>query len=310
MRPSGAVLDRRAGSGARDAYNRPSPAAAAVDSLLSLPDDQLDYAYAKVTLDTLVDPATDVSAVMLELDHWVEQARLVAGPVAAGGEMLGALRTLIYEPGPWNDHRPFAYDHSDPLGQSLPGRLLANYLATRRGNCVSMPILFLILADRLGLNMALATAPLHVFCRYTDASGRVVNLETTSGAHPTRDEWFRQKMPMTDRAIANGIYMRTLSRRESVALMAHAVVEHLIADRRHAEAVEVAAIILRRNPRDAYAMVKQGTAYAHMIDAEFVNKYPMPFLIPAYLRPRYDLLDGKNQSLFEAAKALGWEPVD
>lgn len=54
-----------------------------------------------------------------------------------------------------------------------------------------MPILFLILGDRLGLDMALASAPLHMFVRWRDSSGRTLSLETTSGAHPARDAWFR-----------------------------------------------------------------------------------------------------------------------
>ena len=45
------------------------------------------------------------------------------------------------------------------------------------------------------------------------ASGRIFNLETTSGAHVTRDEWYRSNLPMTDAALRNGLYMRPLSRR-------------------------------------------------------------------------------------------------
>lgn len=36
-------------------------------------------------------------------------------------------------------------------------KLLSRYLDSRRGDCVSMPILFLILADRLGLDVSLST---------------------------------------------------------------------------------------------------------------------------------------------------------
>jgi hypothetical protein len=38
------------------------------------------------------------------------------------------------------------------------------------------------------------------------------NPETTSGAYPARDVYIRQNMPMTDQAIANGIYMKTLQK--------------------------------------------------------------------------------------------------
>jgi hypothetical protein len=133
---------------------------------------------------------------------------------------LSALRRVIYESGAWNGGRPFAYDHADPLGQNVRNKLIATYLATRRGNCVSMPVLVLIVGERMGLNLALSTAPLHIFLRHTEESGREINLEATSGAHPARTLWYRQNLPMTDRAIESGLYMRTLSRWEAVAHMA------------------------------------------------------------------------------------------
>ncbi len=103
----------------------------------------------------------------------------------------------------------FAYDQQDPLGLVLKNRLVSTYVQTRKGNCVSMPILFLIVADRMGLNVHLSTAPLHLFVRYTDAQGVDRNLEATSGGHEARTDWYRQNLPMTDKAIASGIYMRT-----------------------------------------------------------------------------------------------------
>lgn len=64
-----------------------------------------------------------------------------------------------------------------------------------------MPMVFLILADWLGLDVTLATAPGHVFLRYRTESGRVINIEATSGGHPARDQRFRERMPMTDLAL-------------------------------------------------------------------------------------------------------------
>jgi hypothetical protein len=71
-----------------------------------------------------------------------------------------------------------------------------------------MPILFLIIADRL--DVALVCAPNHIFVRYAAPDGHVFNLETTSGAHPARLDWFRQEMPMSDRALSSGLYMRSI----------------------------------------------------------------------------------------------------
>lgn len=171
-----------------------------------------------------------------------------------------------------------------------------------------MPILFLLVGERMGLNLALSTAPLHIFIRYTDEAGREINLETTSGGHPARLAWYRQNLPMSDRAIASGLYMRTLTRREAVAHMASTVLDFLMTERRFQEAIAVAEIVLRHYPRDGYTMVKLGTAYGEIMRVEFIQRYPDPAAIPPPLRQRFVMLARGNQAAFEAAEALGWEP--
>lgn len=302
-----AVLAKVQWNGAGVASSTSADLVAALHGILSVEDARLDYSHAKLALDQLIEPADSTAATMAMLDRMEQDARRLAGPSSTPDMLFAALRRLIYEAGSWNDHRPFAYDHADPLGQRIGNKLLSTYLATRRGNCVSMPVLFLILADRLGLDVALSTAPLHVFVRYRSESGQVLNLETTSGAHPARDEWYRRHMPMTDQAIAGGLYMRSLSKREGVALLATTLLEHLMEQRRLDEALAVSRIILRHAPRDGYTMVKQGSVYAKMVEAEFTGKYRVPALIPALSRPRYLTLMHLNRAAFQAAEALGWD---
>ena len=47
-------------------------------------------------------------------------------------------------------------------------------------------------------------------------------------------------------------------------------------ERRYQEAIEVGEIILEHAPRDALTMVKVGTAYANLMNGEFVERYPIP----------------------------------
>ena len=171
-------------------------------------------------------------------------------------------------------------------------------------------MLFLILGTRLGVDLSLAAAPLHLFVRCRIEGGPVVNLETTSGALPARDAWFRQIMPMSGLALANGLYMRSMSRTEAIAAMASTVLEHLIGGRRWAEAIAAGEAVLEHSPNDAYVLVKLGTAYGGLLQAEFLDRYPSPFLIPPLLRPRYAMLAQRNRAAFEAAEALGWEEVE
>lgn len=282
--------------------------AAVVRSVLASPDDALDYGRAKLAFDRIIDPSLNVDATLAEIDRLAGRASALAGAEASRAAKLSALRRVIYESGDWNGGRPFAYDHADPFGRDMRNKLISTYLATRRGNCVSMPILMLIVGERMGLDLALSTAPLHIFLRHTDEGGREINLEATSGGLPARTLWYRENLPMTDRAIESGLYMRTLSRREAVAHMASNVVEFLIEERRFQEAIEVAQLILRHHPRDGYAMVKLGTAYAELMRVEYAERFSTPSMIPPALRSRYAWLAEGNRRAFQAAEALGWEP--
>jgi hypothetical protein len=168
----------------------------------------------------------------------------------------------------------------------------------------------MILAERVGLDANFATAPLHVFIRLTHPERGPTNIEATSGGGFTRDEWYRESMPMTDLAIENGLYMRALTKAEGVALLATTVLEYLERERRYQDVVEVADVILRTNPRDALTMVKKGTAFGNMMQTEFLDRFPTPAAIPPTLQPRYLMLAELNRRAFEDAERLGWQPSE
>lgn len=287
------------------AYSQ-SPPAEAVREILSRPEGRLDFLDAATTFDRLMGEGRD-SAVKATVARLVDAARQMAGPRPTDKYKLAAVRQAIYVSGAWNYNRPFTYDLKDPLGQQVRSKMLSTYVRTRKGNCVSMPILFLIVADRMGLKVRLAAAPLHLFVRYTDPAGGEHNLEATSGGHEAPLETYRRNLPMTDRAIQSGLYMRTLSKRETIAQMAVSVLDFLMVERRYREAIDVADAMLAVNPRDAYALVKKGTAMGGLLQTEFLDKYPTPASIPPALRPRYAMLAKGNEAAFGEAEALGWE---
>ncbi|WP_154666859.1 hypothetical protein [Chania multitudinisentens] len=89
-----------------------------------------------------------------------------------------------------------------------------------------MPILFLLLGERVGFELTLALALQHVLVKYRDDTGTCYNTETTSGGGFARDSWVRQQMPMSDLAIQTGIYLRSLSKREVAIVMMDLLNEH------------------------------------------------------------------------------------
>lgn len=268
-----------------------------------------DFLTAKIALDQIVDPSIRPAVIEGEVGRLIAAARTFAGPHPSIGAQFDAVRKVLYQSGPWNDNRPFAYDQSDPLGEKVQHKLLSEYLKTRLGNCVTMPTLFMIVGRGVGLHLTLTDAPLHMLVRFTHAGLPALNVEATSGGGFARDEWYRQKMPMSDHAIESGLYLRTHTDRETIALMATTVLDYLLTVGRNEDAIKVADAILAADPKEGYTMVKKGSAIAAIMNAEFYDKYPTPSVIPASLRPRYFELAAANKKAFDDAEALGWEPT-
>jgi regulator of sirC expression with transglutaminase-like and TPR domain len=271
---------------------------------------QFDLLEVKLVVDELVDPTTDPVSSRATIDRMTTDVVRMTGENAGSAQKLKALRRYLYERGEWNGYRSFTYDLSDPLGEKPANRLLQRYLDTRQGNCITMPILLLALGQRLGLKMTLAQAPLHVFVKYTDDAGSTWNLEATSGGGFTRDLWYRQKLPMSDAAVANGTYLRALTHDEAVALMASFLVEHHLVTGQFEAAISTADVILQHYPDFAYLLVKKGSAYGALLRHELAGKYKRASDIPSDVKAKIDRWYQENLAAFAKAEALGWRPED
>lgn len=282
-----------------------------VDVILRQPESEMDLARIKLTIDKMIDPTVDIDAGLKRIDGMAAQVRTMLPGFPSRNDRLQALRAYLYEQGPWNGYQSFDYDFDDPLGKNIRNKLLLNYVASRKGNCVTMPLLFVILGQRLGLDATISTAPLHLFVKYTDSEiGTTYNLEATSGAKPARDVWIRQENPMTDESIANGLYMQKLSKRETAAVMATTLAEYFAQQQAHEKVIALSNVILAHYPNEVSSMLRKGSAYGRLASAHFMRKYPQPNLIPQEERGYFEYLGEQNRFWFEKAEALGWhEPT-
>jgi hypothetical protein len=215
----------------------------------------------------------------------------------------------LYNAGPWNGNRPYRYDLDDPSGLIVSNKLLPAYLANRKGNCVSMPMLFVILGKKLGLDVAISTAPKHFFVKYRGDDGHYYNFEATSNG-PILDASIRREFPMTEQALANGIYMRPWSNRETIVGLVDPLTQFYMQQHKYQRRIALADLVLEYFPKEVMAMLHKSAAYRDLIKQEFVRKYPFPGDIPPAERSRYDYLR-KNMELWrEKAEALGWRLPD
>jgi regulator of sirC expression with transglutaminase-like and TPR domain len=282
-----------------------------LEKLLTQPEASIDYARTKLTIDKMIDPKIDIDANLRKIDAIVKtiNAMLVADPTSM--QKMLALKKYLYEAGAWNNFKPYQYDFTDPKGTLIKNKLLPNYLATKQGNCISMPLLFIILGQRLGIDVTASTAPTHLLVKYTDSeSGQIYNLETTSGANFARDVWLQQVRKITDEALKNKIYLQKLSKRETVAIMATTLAEDYFDKQEFEKSMMISDVVLKYNKNDVDSMVRKGAVFYKLLAKNYPSKYPSPNLIPTTERPYYVFLDTNNRYWFEKAESLGWrEPT-
>jgi hypothetical protein len=115
-------------------------------------------------------------------------------------------------------HFPFTYDFTDMLGKDRWTKMfVTKLLVTSKGNCHSLPYLYKILADELEIKNAwLSFAPNHIYIKNHCLKTGWYNTELTSGQFPV-DAWIMASGYISTDAVRSGIYMDTLSDRQSIA---------------------------------------------------------------------------------------------
>jgi len=102
----------------------------------------------------------------------------------------------------------------DSAQDSLPNLLPQCVLMRRRGACLGVSLLYLLLAERLGLPLHGVVIPGHFFIRY-ERSGARINLEPNRGGFVYTDERYRIKYAVPSYA---PYYMRDLAPAEVMAV--------------------------------------------------------------------------------------------
>jgi tetratricopeptide (TPR) repeat protein len=157
-----------------------------IDDIAARPDTEIDLAAAALTLERVVRPDLDLPDALRRLDQLA----------AATKPDRVAINTLLF------DRESFGVEESQ--------RWLGPLLQVKRGQCLSLSILWLAVAHRAGLAASLVSVPEHVFV----VSGGI-NVETTQRGLALDDDVVRRRFRVPD----SFYYLRPLTRRESVALL-------------------------------------------------------------------------------------------
>lgn len=190
-------------------------------------------------------------------------------------------------------HYPMKYDFEDFRGEENWTKLFVSKLIIENtGQCHSMPLLFMILAQEFDTEAYLAFAPSHSYIKFPDNNGNWHNLELTNGML-TSDAFIVESGYIKAEALMNKIYMDTISVKQTVAFCMVDMVKGYIKKYGYDNFVlDVAEYALEQNNEDVFA---------RMIKANYHTALSM-YVVQQMGYPSLDsvLLDPKAKEIFEA----------
>lgn len=113
--------------------------------------------------------------------------------------------------------KPFSYDFKDYRGDTnYYNMFVSKMMAKNSGQCHSMPLMYLMIAEELNAQAWLSLAPQHSFVQFLDRNDNLLNFETTNG-NLVSSNWLLQSGFINANALKEKTYMDTLSKRELFA---------------------------------------------------------------------------------------------
>jgi len=159
-----------------------------------------------------------------DLAELTAMCRHLAGPNASPTARFMALHRLMtdtvrvsYDGKPVAKHLPYRYDFNDFWGRTdFSKQFVTKLLRTNSGQCHSLPLLYKMLADQLGVKTYLSMSPNHSFISVLDGRGTLYRYETTNG-YFTTDAFYMSSGYIKAGALKQRTYLDTLTQRETLA---------------------------------------------------------------------------------------------
>lgn len=179
-------------------------------------DNQMDYDGFEKHIDGLV-----------QLTHSVAQAdgliynKKDRQQVLLSASMYRVMKDTILFESPYDETKwrklPYTYDMEDFSGSfDWTKMFISKLFYSKSGNCHSLPILYKILADELGVKAWLSITPNHTYIKQWNDKTGWYNTELTTGRFPY-DAEIKNNSYIKTEAIVAGVYMDTLTNKENIS---------------------------------------------------------------------------------------------
>ncbi len=226
-----------------------------IDALLSLPEEKIDIGIAALTLAKEIYPEIDIDVYSALIDYEVGRARTMTNDSADPDYRIRVLNALLYK------IIGIKYDFTDPEGENFKNRVLNGLLDRRRGNCASMPVLYIAISQRLGYPIFAVAVPDHLFVRYVDSNLKEQNIEASGQGGYISDGEYIKELQISEKGVKSGAYLRPLTNKE---LLARQVAENAIYWGQHGDikrAIKYLELAVKASPGSPEINDRLGKAY-------------------------------------------------
>jgi len=172
-----------------------------------------------------------------------------------------------------------------------------------------MPFLLMALGDRIGLDLRISQAPLHLFTQLHDGP-YIYNVEATAGGLKATDSYIKE-FGVTPTAQKSGIYLRSLTKKETIAVMLELLASHYARKSQNNEdfdkAFELTHLMLTHYPNSINAMLIRGDVWGKILERDEKAAIKKGVAGSPIAKKHFEELLARNQKWYLQAETLGWE---
>jgi tetratricopeptide (TPR) repeat protein len=245
-------------------YNKRGLRAYTIEGVLRLDNDEIDLATAALILSRDWGTTKTSHVYRRKIDDMAEEIieRVKDAHVPMNHRAVPVINKYLY------DELAFAtIDNADD-----PDDLFLHIIIERKqGYCLSLSVLYLSLAERLGLPIHGVVVPGHFFVRYDDGQTRF-NIETTSFGNTATDEHYKKKFKAPKHL--KSLYMKNLTKKQTLGCFFNNLGNCYLQIGNTQRAFEILSMAVQINPLLSEAHMNLGNIYIQRRQPhEAIRKY-------------------------------------
>lgn len=205
---------------------------------------------------------------------------------------------------------PMQYDFDDFKGEQDFSKLfVTKLLSSHKGQCHSLPLLYLILCEKVGAEASLAFSPQHSYVKFKDKNNNWYNLELTQGVMTT-DAFIIGSGFISAAAIKHGIYMQPQTKEQLIAHCLSDLASGYVSKYGYDKfAIQCIDSVLSYAPTNTSALAMKSNYHSiHLKYAAHQVGSPPPDTLKVYYPQIYKLFEERNE-IYRKLDEIGYTEI-